>query len=59
MVLVAEGLTNPQIAQRLFIACGTVKAHLAHVFTKVGVSTRAELAAEAVRSGFSQSEGRA
>ncbi|MEY2568887.1 MAG: hypothetical protein QOE35_3416 [Actinomycetota bacterium] len=47
--LVAEGLTNPQIGERLFISRGTVKTHLAHVFAKVGVSTRAELATEATR----------
>lgn len=47
--LVAEGLTNPQIAQRLFIAPGTVKNHLSHVFAKLGITTRAELAAEAAR----------
>jgi predicted ATPase/DNA-binding CsgD family transcriptional regulator len=43
--LVAEGLTNPQIGERLFISRRTVQTHLAHVFTKLGVSTRAELAA--------------
>ena len=42
--LVAEGLTNPQIAERMFIAIGTTKTHMAHVFTKLGVTTRAELA---------------
>src|SRR5207245_9305994 len=38
--LVAEGLTNPQIAERLFIATGTVKVHVRHIFEKPGVSTR-------------------
>lgn len=47
--LVAQGLTNPQIGKRLFISSGTVKNHLSHVFAKLGMSTRAELAAEAVR----------
>jgi len=45
--LVAEGLRNDAIAQRLFIAPGTVKAHLSHIFTKLGITTRAELAAQA------------
>jgi DNA-binding CsgD family transcriptional regulator len=45
--LVAEGLRNDAIAQRLFIAPGTVKVHLSHIFTKLGIMTRAELAAEA------------
>ena len=47
--LVAEGLTNPQIAERLFMGRATVKTHLEHVFTKLGVHTRAELAAQAAR----------
>jgi predicted ATPase/DNA-binding CsgD family transcriptional regulator len=45
--LVAEGLRNDAIAQRLFIAPGTVKVHLSHIFTKLGITTRAELAAQA------------
>jgi DNA-binding CsgD family transcriptional regulator/tetratricopeptide (TPR) repeat protein len=48
----AQGLTNPQIAERMFIARGTVKIHLSHIFAKLGYSTRAELAAEAVRKGI-------
>ena len=47
--LVAEGLTNPQIADRLFISAGTVKTHLRHIFDKLGVSSRSELAASAIR----------
>jgi DNA-binding CsgD family transcriptional regulator len=47
--LVADGLTNPQIAGRLYISRTTVKTHIEHVFTKLGVRTRTELAAEAVR----------
>jgi DNA-binding NarL/FixJ family response regulator len=47
--LVAEGLTNPQIGARMFISRGTVKVHLSHIFAKLGIATRAELAAEATR----------
>jgi len=54
--LVAEGLTNPQIAQQMFIARGTVKVHVSHVFAKLGLSNRAELAALATRR--SGGEGR-
>jgi DNA-binding CsgD family transcriptional regulator len=50
--LIAEGLTNPQIAERMFIARGTVKVHVSHVFAKVGVSTRSELAAQAMKRGL-------
>lgn len=45
--LVADGLTNAEIGERLFISRRTVQAHLAHVFPKVGVASRRELAREA------------
>jgi predicted ATPase/DNA-binding CsgD family transcriptional regulator len=45
--LVGQGLRNDAIARKLFIAPGTVKVHLSHIFTKLGVTTRAELAAQA------------
>jgi predicted ATPase/class 3 adenylate cyclase/DNA-binding CsgD family transcriptional regulator len=46
---VRQGRTNPEIAQALFMARSTVKTHVSHSLTKLGVSTRAELAAEAAR----------
>ena len=45
--LVAEELTNPEIAERLLMARGTVKSHLEHIFAKTGYRNRAELAAAA------------
>jgi predicted ATPase/DNA-binding CsgD family transcriptional regulator len=45
--LVSEGLRNDAIARQLFIAPGTVKVHLTHIFAKLGITTRAELAARA------------
>jgi predicted ATPase/class 3 adenylate cyclase/DNA-binding CsgD family transcriptional regulator len=50
--LVAEGLTNPQIGERMFISRGTVKVHLSHIFAKINIASRAELAAEATRRGL-------
>ncbi|MGH9035733.1 MAG: helix-turn-helix transcriptional regulator, partial [Acidimicrobiia bacterium] len=47
--LLAEGLRNAEIAERLFVAPSTIKTHLGHVFAKLGVATRAELAALAAR----------
>jgi DNA-binding NarL/FixJ family response regulator len=47
--LVAEGLTNPQIAERLLVTRATAKTHVSHCLTKLGMSTRSELAAEATR----------
>jgi DNA-binding CsgD family transcriptional regulator len=47
--LVVEGLSNPQIGERLFVSPRTVQTHVAHVFTKLEVSSRAQLAAEATR----------
>jgi DNA-binding CsgD family transcriptional regulator len=47
--LVAEGLTNPQIVEHMFISRGTVKAHLSNILRKLDMSTRAEVAAEAAR----------
>ena len=44
--LVAEGLTNRQIGERLYVSPRTVQTHLAHIFAKLGVSTRAQLAAQ-------------
>ena len=42
--LAAEGLTNPQIAERLFISRSTVKTHLEHIYAKLDIAGRTELA---------------
>jgi len=46
---VAEGLTNAQIGERMFISKATVKTHLAHIFKKLDVHNRAELTAQAAQ----------
>jgi DNA-binding CsgD family transcriptional regulator len=43
-MLVAEGLSNPAIASRLFISRHTVEAHLKHIFLRLGIGSRVELA---------------
>ena len=47
VALVAEGLTNRQVGERLLISWRTVQTHLSHVFAKLGVQSRTELAARA------------
>jgi DNA-binding CsgD family transcriptional regulator len=47
--LVAQGLSNPQIGDRLFVSRRTVQTHLVDVFGKLQVSSRSQLAAEAAR----------
>jgi len=46
---VVDGLTNPEIATRLFVSRGTVKNHLSHIYAKLGIKNRSELAVAAAR----------
>jgi DNA-binding NarL/FixJ family response regulator len=45
VALAVRGLTNPEVGERLRISRRTVETHLSHIFTKLGVSSRVELAA--------------
>jgi DNA-binding CsgD family transcriptional regulator len=45
--LVARGCTNGEVAERLFVSVNTVKTQLGHVYAKLGLANRTELAAAA------------
>ncbi|HEY9358210.1 MAG TPA: response regulator transcription factor [Arthrobacter sp.] len=47
--LLTQGLSNRELGQRLFISEATVKTHLAHIYAKLGVETRAAAIATAIR----------
>jgi DNA-binding CsgD family transcriptional regulator len=50
--LAVAGLTNVQIAERLFIGRETVKTHLSNTYAKVGVANRTQLVADAAKHGL-------
>ncbi len=51
--LLAEGLTNAELARRLYISPKTAAVHVSNILMKLGMSSRAEVAAWAVRNGLS------
>lgn len=50
--LVADGLSNEDIAARLFVSRATVKTHVAHILDKLGADSRTAAAAKARRQGL-------
>ena len=50
--LVAQGMSNPEIAARLKLSDHTVKRHVANLLTRLGLSSRAAAAAYATREGL-------
>ncbi len=52
LVLAADGLSNRQIARQLFVSEATVKTHLVHLFTKLGVESRTAAVAAARARGL-------
>lgn len=50
--LIAEGLTNKEIAARMVVSLNTVKTHRLHLYQKLGLHTRSELVAFARRHGL-------
>ena len=52
LALLAEGLTSPEIAERLTLATSSVKSHLQHVYGKLGASSKREAVARARELGL-------
>ena len=52
LTLVADGLSNQQIAAHLFVSQATVKSHLVHIFAKLDADSRTAAVAIAVRRGL-------
>ncbi len=47
MTLVVDGLSNAEIGGQMFVSSTTTKSHLTHIFAKLGVSSRRQLASAA------------
>ncbi len=52
LTLIAQGLSNQQIAEKLYISIKTVQTHRAHVLEKLGLHDRTELVRYAIRKGL-------
>lgn len=52
LALIAEGLSNTEIARRLFVSPATVKTHINNLFAKTAVRDRAQAVAYAFRHGI-------
>jgi len=50
--LLATGMSNKEIADKLYLSLRTVKAHMSNIFTKMNVASRSEALVEALRTGL-------
>jgi DNA-binding CsgD family transcriptional regulator len=55
--LIAKGLTNRQAAAQMFLSPHTVSTHLRHIFAKLGIASRVELARLAAEQHMIDSTG--
>jgi DNA-binding NarL/FixJ family response regulator len=52
LLLVAQGLSNPELAQRLFVSVPTAKTHVSRILAKLGARDRTQLVVIAYESGL-------
>jgi DNA-binding NarL/FixJ family response regulator len=57
LTLVADGLSNEEIASRLFVSQATIKSHLVHIFAKLDADSRTAAVATAIRRGLIRRTG--
>ncbi len=55
IALLADGLTNAQLAERLYISPRTAAVHVSNILSKLALSSRTEAAAWAIRTGLAGS----
>lgn len=57
LALIAQGLSNQEILDRVHLALNTLKSHIRSIYRKIGVTTRSQAVAWAMRNGFAAPDG--